>query len=185
MFGQLIATAGFILFTLVISWVFGREFADGTVKDLLAVPVARSTILLAKFIVAAVWSLGLALILLAVGLILGALFGLPGGANRVLVQGSAAIMITACLVIMVVLPFAFFASVGRGYLLPIGAAVVALMAANLAAVVGRGEVFPWSIPAVYAMGSPLTLPGLGMVLLLALAGVAVTQLWWQRADQNR
>ena len=31
--GQLMAAAGFLLFILIISWVFGREFADGTLKD--------------------------------------------------------------------------------------------------------------------------------------------------------
>src|SRR5512137_241376 len=56
LFGQLIAAAGLLLFCLVISWVFGREFTDGTLKDMLAVPVQRSKILLAKFIVVAIWS---------------------------------------------------------------------------------------------------------------------------------
>src|SRR5215472_2910480 len=30
--GQVIAVVGILLFTLVESWVFGREFADGTLK---------------------------------------------------------------------------------------------------------------------------------------------------------
>ena len=42
MFGLLLAAGGFVLFVLTISWVFGREFADGTLKDMLAVPVPRS-----------------------------------------------------------------------------------------------------------------------------------------------
>src|SRR5512142_2185254 len=29
-----VATGGFFLFVLILSWVFGREFVDGTVKDL-------------------------------------------------------------------------------------------------------------------------------------------------------
>src|SRR3990172_8648329 len=41
---MIIAAGGFFLFTFVISWVFGREFADGTLKDMLAVPISRSTI---------------------------------------------------------------------------------------------------------------------------------------------
>ena len=49
LFGQLIAAGGFILYVLAVSWVFGREFADGTVKDILAVPVRRASILAAKF----------------------------------------------------------------------------------------------------------------------------------------
>ena len=42
MYGQLIAAGGFFLFVLVISWVFGREFSDKTIKDLLAVPTLGS-----------------------------------------------------------------------------------------------------------------------------------------------
>ncbi len=77
--GQIIAAGGFFLFVLVISWVFGREFADGTLKDMLAVPVQRSSILLAKFIVVAVWSAALTIVIFIVGLVMGALIRLPGG----------------------------------------------------------------------------------------------------------
>ena len=48
---QAVAVGGIFLFSLIGAWVFGREFADGTAKDLLAVPVPRGTILLAMFIV--------------------------------------------------------------------------------------------------------------------------------------
>src|SRR5512136_1836376 len=61
------ALGGFFFFCLAMSWTFGREFADGTVKDLLAVPVPRMDILLAKFIVAALWCAGLILETFAVG----------------------------------------------------------------------------------------------------------------------
>ena len=111
---------GMILFVLAISWVFGREFTDGTLKDLLAVPVPRVSILLAKFIVVALWSAALAVLLFGLGLGLGALFHLPGGSTAILLQGCARAAITAGLVIAAMLPFAFFASLGRGYLLPIG-----------------------------------------------------------------
>jgi len=45
LFAEIIAAGGFFFFVLAISWVFGREFADGTLKDMLAVPVQRSSIL--------------------------------------------------------------------------------------------------------------------------------------------
>ena len=79
MFGLLLAAGGLVLFVLTISWVFGREFADGTLKDMLAVPVPRSTILLAKFAVTALWSLGLSVIILSCGFLMGALIGLARG----------------------------------------------------------------------------------------------------------
>ena len=59
---------------------------------------------------------------------------------------------TACLAIAVVLPFALFASVGRGYLLPVGLAILILMMTNLVAIAGWGEYFPWAVPGLYAQG---------------------------------
>ena len=186
LFGQIIAAGGFFLFVLVISWVFGREFADGTLKDMLAVPVPRSSILLAKFIVVAVWSVGLSLVIFIAGLVMGALIKLPGGSQPVILQGSALVVITAGLVIAVVLPFAFFASVGRGYLLPMGVAVLALMMANLVAVLGWGEYFPWAVPGLFAQGKGALPPvSYWIVFLTGLAGMLATYLWWKYADQNR
>ena len=77
LYGQMVAIAGFFLFILVISWVFGREFVDGTLKDLLAVPVPRSSILLAKYITVALWSAGITVIIFTAGLLMGVLIGRP------------------------------------------------------------------------------------------------------------
>ena len=186
LFGQIIAAGEFFLLVLAISWVFGREFADGTLKDMLSVPVQRSSILLGKFIVVAVWSAMLTLVILMTSLIMGAVIKLPGGSIRVILQGSALVLITACLVIAVVMPFALFASVGRGYLLPMGVAVLALMMANLVAIVGWGAYFPWAVPGLYAQGKS-SLPPISfwIVFLTGLAGMFATYLWWKYADQNR
>ena len=186
MFGQIIAAGGFFLFVLAVSWVFGREFADGTLKDLLAVPVQRSSILLAKFTVVAIWSAALTVVILMVGLVMGAIIALPGGSIGVTLQGSALLAMTACLVIAVTLPFALFASVGRGYLLPLGVAVLALMMTNLVAIAGWGEYFPWAVPGLYAQGKSSLAPvSYSIAFLTAPAGMVATYLWWKYADQNR
>jgi ABC-2 type transport system permease protein len=186
LFGQIIAAGGFLLFILVISWVFGREFTDGTLKDLLAVPVQRSSILLAKFIVVAIWSAALTLVILVFGLAMGTLMGLPGGSIGVILQGSDLVAVTACLAIAVVMPFAFFASVGRGYLLPIGVAVLTLIMTNVVAIIGWGEYFPWAVPGLYVQGKgSLTATSAWIVFLTALAGMMATYLWWKYADQSR
>jgi ABC-2 type transport system permease protein len=183
---QMLAMGGLILFVLIISWVFGREFSDGTLKDLLAVPVPRASILLAKFLVAAVWSATLAVLIFSLGLLMGALIQLPQASNGIILQGSARAAITACLVIAVMLPFAFFASLGRGYLLPIGLVVLTLILANLVVIAGWGEYFPWSVLGLYAQGKE-SLPAISflIVILTSLVGMVGTYLWWKYADQNR
>ena len=183
---MIIAAGGFFLFTFAISWVFGREFADGTLKDMLAVPISRLTILLAKFIVVAVWSAALTMVILILSLVMGAIINLPQGSFSVILRGSALVAITACLVIATVLPFALFASVGRGYLLPMGVAILSLIMANLVAIVGWGEYFPWAVPGLYAQGKgSLTPISYWIAFLTGFAGMIGTYLWWRFADQNR
>ena len=155
LYGQLMAAGGFFLFVLAISWIFGREFSDGTLKDMLAVPVQRSSILLAKFIVVGIWSAALTVIIYLAGMLMGVIIRLPGGSPNIILQGSLLVLATTGMVIAVILPFALFASIGRGYLLPMGVAVVTIMLANLMVVAGWGEYFPWAVPMLYTQGEGL------------------------------
>jgi ABC-2 type transport system permease protein len=185
-YGLIIAAGGFILFVFVISWVFGREFTDGTLKDLLAVPVPRSSILLAKFITVAVWSSALSVLIVLAGLVMGILIGLPGGSLNVFLGGGSMMLVTTALVIMALPPFAFFASLGRGYLLPIAMAVLVLMMANVVMLAGWADYFPWAVPALYAQGeSPLPPASYWIVLITGLLGMLATFLWWKYAEQSR
>ena len=186
LFAEIIAAGGFFLFVMVTSWVFGREFADRTLKDMLAVPVARAIILLAKFIVVAVWSAGLTVVILVSGLLMGLLLQLPDGSPSIIFQGGVTVVISACLVIFSVLPFAWFASVGRGYLLPMGMAVLLLIMGNMVMVAGWGDYFPWAVAALYAQGtSSLTFASYAVVCFTGLLGLLGTYFWWKYADQNR
>lgn len=185
LFGMVVAMGGFFAFVLIVSWVFGREFADGTVKDMLAVPVPRSSILLSKFILMAAWSVALTMGVLAVGLLAGALMGLPHGSPGVVLNGVFRAALASCLTIMATTPFALLASVGRGYLLPLGIAILTLMMVNFAALLGWAEYFPWAIPGLYAQGVGISPASVCIVILTSLAGMGATYLWWMRADQNR
>jgi ABC-type transport system involved in multi-copper enzyme maturation permease subunit len=150
------------------------------------VPVERWSILLAKYIVASVWSIFLTMLIFIVAIIMGFVTRLPGGSLMVILQDSSLVLVTSVLVITSVLPFALFASVGRGYLLPVGLAVLTLMVSNLVAIIGYGEYFPWAIPGLYAQGKS-SLSGISylIVIITGLAGMSATYLWWKYADQSR
>jgi ABC-2 type transport system permease protein len=182
---QAIAAGGFFLFCIVASWIFGREFVDGTLKDLLAVPVPRRNILLAKFIVLIAWCAALTVEVYLGSLAAGALVGLPAGTPAAFQQGLRLLLVTVSLAIVDVLPFAFLASVGRGYLLPLGMAVLAAVFANLVVITGWGEFFPWAVPGLISQGIPVGSASYVLVLLTGLGGMLATYLWWMYADQNR
>ena len=181
---QALAVGGIILFGFIGSWVFGREYADHTVKDLLALPMPRTKIVAAKFVVTVIWSAALAILVLIFGLGIGAVIGLAQASPQVLLHGSGGIVVAGCLTIALVTPVAFFASAGHGYLAPLGFVFLALLLAQVVAVAGWGEYFPWSVPALYAQGEPLGVVSYVIVAATSVLGIAGTLAWWAYADQT-
>jgi ABC-2 type transport system permease protein len=180
-----VGAGGIILFGLIASWVFGREYSDRAVKDLLALPTARSTIVLSKLIVVAAWSVTLTIITCLITWFVGTLLGLPQESPQVFWQTGMTITVAVCLVIALVTPIAFAASAWHGYLPPIGVLLLAMGLAQLTNAAGWGEYFPWSVPALYVQGEPLGMVSYVIVLLTSIAGLAGTFFWWEWADQTR
>lgn len=184
------AIAGAILFAFITAWVFGREYSDHTAKELLALPTPRGVIVSAKFVLTALWNLGLTLMVFVIGLGIGAAVGIPGWSPELVWASFWSLMLIALLTFML-LPFvALFASVGRGYLPPLGWAFITMASAQIAGVLGWGEWFPWSVPALLvSLAGPRTAPIAAhsyiMVLLVFIAGAVATFAWWQSADQAR
>src|SRR6185312_16069204 len=103
---QALAVGGAIIFSLVVIWLFGREYSDHTAKDLLALPTPRATIVTAKLLLAAFWCAILALWVYLLGLALGALIGLPGWTTDGWLHATAVYVVTATLTIALALPLA-------------------------------------------------------------------------------
>jgi ABC-2 type transport system permease protein len=183
-----VGMAGMIGFGFLASWIFGREYADRTFKDLLALPVSRHAVVAAKFIVLAAWCVLLALILCALSLAAGLLVGLEGWVPGVIQAGIGTYAATCILTIVLVTVVAFFACFGRGYLPALGFMILAMILAQIVAVLGYGQYFPWAVPMLVsgAAGDPSTSPGAASYVILFLtsaAGVAGTFAWWRFADQ--
>ena len=187
---QAVAIGGILLFSLIASWIFGREYADHTISDLLALPTPRSAIVLAKFGLVLLWSILLTAAIILIGLGVGALLDLPQASADMLRQSTITLAVTALLTILLLTPIAFVASAGRGYLPPMGAAILLLILAQLVAAAGWGEYFPWSIPALYSGMAGPAYADIGaasflIVALVGLAGLLATIAWWELADQKQ
>jgi len=185
---QIIAGVGLIGFAFVTSWVFGREYSDRTVKDLLALPTPRSSIVLSKFIVVVIWCVLLSFILFAFGLIVGVMLQLPGWSGEIAFHSAYIFMVTSLLTILLCTPVAFFASYGRGYLPPIGFTILTLMIAQFTGLVGLGPYFPWGIPVLFSSATGAESAQLGIVsyiilFLTSIFGLIGTLAWWRYADQ--
>jgi ABC-2 type transport system permease protein len=187
--GQAVAIGGAILFAFLTAWVFGREFADRTVRGLLASPTPRRAIVVAKALVIAAWGVGISAWVISLGLVIGALIGLPGWPGGAALGTVAGIALAAALTICLQTGAAFVAGVGRGYIAPLAWAVAMIAASQILAVLGWGAWFPWSVPALVAGAGgtavePVTPAGVALVLAVSLVGLVATIAWWERADQT-
>lgn len=186
---QAIAVGGLILFGFIASWVFGREYSDHTVNDLLALPTPRAALVLAKFVVIALWSAALSAAIYLLGLGVGMAVALPPATATTFWQGTMTVLVTAGLTIALCMPIAFFASAGHGYLAPMGFAVLTVILAQVIAATGWGEYFPWAVPALYTgtagpLYADLGPASFGLVIFTSLAGLLATFAWWEWADQT-
>jgi ABC-2 type transport system permease protein len=177
-----------LLNALMGSWVFGREYADRTMKDLLALPTSRSAFIAAKYTVFALWSLLMVVLVSVLGVSLGYLVGLPGLSSEIVVQGVSTIFGVGVMNILLITPITLVAFAGRGYLPAIGFTFLVLALAQLSEIIGYGMYFPYAIPALFIKGisggDPLSVLSYLIVLLTCMGGAIGTYAWLRYADQT-
>ena len=187
---QATAIGGTIVFSIVTAWIFGREFTDHTAKDLMALPISRDKIVLSKLITISIWVVLVSLWIYLVGLAIGSLVDIPGWNTQLAWRSLREILVAAGMTLLLMTPVAFIASMGRGYLPPLGWAVLTIFLSQIIAATGWGDWFPWSVPALFsgAAGPRDGLIGIHSYVLVILAGIlglAITLYWWHSADQIR
>jgi len=183
---------GLIGFGFLTSWLFGREYAERTVKDLLAMPVSRWNLVLAKFAAVCVCCSLLSLILFVYVLGLGTAAGLPGLSWDLVLRAFDVCALSAIFNMLLCTLVALLACWSRGWLAPIGYVFVTLILALSLGGGAAGPYVPWAIPTLQTLG--FTAPGaevgaLNVIsyLILGLAGfggLVGTLAWWRYADQR-
>src|SRR5690625_7964519 len=105
-----------MVFGFVMSWIFGREYADKTLKDLIALPYSRGIIVIAKFIAAFITSFILSVYITILGFLIGWMVGLPGWSIDVIADVLFVLFIVTILTIILSTHIAFFVRFSLGYL---------------------------------------------------------------------
>jgi ABC-2 type transport system permease protein len=186
---QAVGVGGVLVFGFVSSWIFGREYSDGTAKDLLSLPTSRTKILNAKFILYVLWCLMLVLSNLFVAFILGTILELPATNTGLITQSLTDYFVTTFLTVIVGVPIAFFALCGKGYLAPLGFVALTLVFAQVIATTGYGSYFPWSVPGLYSGAGGdyknlLNKFSYTILILTGILGYFAATIYWKVADQT-
>ena len=188
---QMVLTIGLIGSGIVTIWVFGREYTDRVVKDLLALPVSRIVFVLSKFNIIVIWSIVLLLLLFATAIFAGLLVNLDGWSPALIRSYIILYFVSAFLTVLLCSPVALITCFSRGYLLPVAFVFLTLIMTQFvyAAIPSIITYFPWAIPALFSgvAGSDMPHPGIisySVLIITSGAGFLGTAAWWRYADQR-
>jgi ABC-2 type transport system permease protein len=181
----LVGIGGMLLLSFIVAYIFGREYTEGTAKNLLALPVDRAWFVLAKLVVAAAWWLVLVVAVIAESLVVGLALGLPGFSSEVATGLVHNALLAAGISYLLVPVVAWITTAGRGYMPPLGFAIAMMALGNLFGKTGWAEWFPWSIVPLMigAVGQPVAALPAGSYVVAALTfvigiGATIAQLRW-------
>lgn len=187
MLAQILSVATLLAVGVVVAWTVGREFTDGTIASLQALPTPPAAIAWAKLVTVMLGAVACALATVALAVPLGLAIGL-GAPDAGTLRAAVQVLVVAVLTALLTLPLAFVASARRGYLPGVGALLGLVVVTQIATVAGAGAWFPWAAPGLWAgMGGPAAAAAVTPAqLLLALpvgaVGAASTVRWWASAE---
>ena len=96
-----------LLYAIMISYLFGREYNEHTLKTMLTIPVSRGKFLLSKYVMFLVWILILTVVTSLSTMVLGFVAGLDGFSLKLFIDSFAQLLFANVLLFLTFSPFVF------------------------------------------------------------------------------
>lgn len=176
-----------LLFTIIISYLFGREYNEHTLKTILTAPTTRSTFIISKYTMFLVWILIITMITTLSAIVFGYLAGTTGFTINVILNSLKELIITNLLLFLTFTPLVFL-SLKITNLVPamIGGAILTFT--NMIISSSKyGIYFPYSIPYLLTSGeifeytTNLTIPYI-IIIATFIIGIIASYTYFTRND---
>lgn len=176
-----------LIFAIIISYLFGREYNEHTLKTMLTIPISRGKFLLSKYLMFLVWIVILTIVTSLSTLIFGFAANLEGFSIKIVVDSFAELLYANVLLFLTFSPFVFVSLLITN-MVPamIGGAGLALV--NLMVYGQNWAPFvPWVCPYLIASGeiSQYTANiSLSYVIILATfaIGLVISYVYFKKTD---
>ena len=176
-----------LLFAIIISYLFGREYNEHTLKTMLTIPISRGKFLISKYIMFLVWIVILTVVTSISTLIFGFAAGLEGFSINLFAESFAQLLYANVLLFLTFSPFVFI-SLFITNMVPamVGGATLTLV--NLMVHGQNWAPFvPWVCPYLIASGeiaeySASIIVSYGIILATFAIGLAVSYIYFTKTD---
>ena len=176
-----------LLFAIIISYLFGREYNEHTIKSMLTLPISRGKFIIAKYVMFLVWIVLLTVVTSISATVFGFVAGLDGFTIKMLIESFAQLLLANVLLFLTFSPFVFLSLLITN-MVPamVGGAALALV--NLM-IYGQSwaPFVPWVCPYLIASGEiaeygvNIDIP-YGIILATFAVGMTISYIYFTRTD---
>lgn len=176
-----------MIFAIIISYLFGREYNEHTLKTMLTIPVSRGKFLKSKYLMFLVWIVILTMVTSVSTLIFGFIAGLDGFSLNLFIESFSQLLYANVLLFLTFSPFVFI-SLFITNMVPAMVGGAGLSLVNLMVYGQNWAPFvPWVCPYLIASGeiaeySTSITVSYGIILATFLIGIAVSYLYFTKTD---
>ena len=176
-----------LLFAIMISYLFGREYNEHTLKTMLTIPVSRGNFLLSKYVMFLVWILILTVVTSLSTLVFGFIAGLEGFSLKLFIDSFIQLLFANVLLFLTFSPFVFLSLVITN-MVPAMVGGAGLTLVNML-IYGQtwAPYVPWVCPYLIASGeiaeySASIAVSYGIILATFAIGLIISYIYFTRTD---
>lgn len=176
-----------LIFAIIISYLFGREYNEHTIKTMLTIPISRGKFLMGKYAMFLVWIVILTVVTSLSTLVFGFIAGLDGFSIKLFVESFAQLLLANILLFLTFSPFVFFSLLITN-MVPAMVGGAALTLVNIMIYGQEWAPFvPWTCPYLIASGEILEYGtsvsvSYGVIMMTFLAGIALSYIYFRKTD---
>ncbi len=176
-----------LLFAIIISYLFGREYNEHTLKSMLTIPISRGEFLLSKYVMFLVWIVILTVATTFSTAVFGLIAGLEGFTLKLLVDSFAQLLFSNVLLFLTFSPFVFISL----FITNMVPAMVGGATLTLVNLMVNGQTWapyvPWACPYLITSGEIAEYSvsvGVCYAIILAtfVIGLAVSYIYFTKRD---
>ena len=176
-----------LLFSIIISYLFGREYNEHTLKTMLTVPISRGKFLISKYVMFLIWILILTVVTSISTLAFGFAAGLTGFTLNLFINSFAELLFANILLFLTFSPFVFISL----FITNMVPAMVGGASLTLVSLLVNGQSWapyvPWACPYLISSGEiadygvSLMIP-YGVILATFIIGLVVSYVYFTKKD---
>ena len=176
-----------LIFAIIISYLFGREYNEHTLKTMLTIPVSREKFLASKYIMFLVWIVILTVVTSISTLVFGFAAGLDGFSLKIFADSFAQLLYANVLLFLTFSPFVFL-SLFITNMVPAMVGGAGLTLVNLMVYGQNWAPFvPWVCPYLIASGeiaeySTSMTVSYGVILATFAIGLVISYIYFTKTD---